>query len=103
MIRNITIVSVLSILFTPSVASGFKCEDIKEPPVREACVAERANSVDVPKVLDPSKVVVNGKPMTQREFLKKFCVGKTFDETCVTVRRQMSMEATRSKTGVPRF
>lgn len=103
MIRATTIVSVLLTVSTTSLASGFKCEDIKEPPVRAACIAERAKSGSIPQVRDPSNIVVDGKPMKQQEFLKKFCMGKTFDETCVTVRRQMSMDATRSKTGVPRF
>lgn len=103
MIRTTAIVSVLLTLSTTSLASGFKCEDIKESPVRAACVTERANSNDVPKVRDPSNIVVDDKPMKQQEFLKKFCMGKTFNETCVVVSRQMSMDATKSKTGVPRF
>ena len=102
MIRTTTAVSLLLTLSSTSLAAGFTCEAIKEQPIREACIAERAKPDDVPKVRDPSNIVVHGKPMKQQEFLKKFCSGKMFNETCVAVSRQMSMDATRSKTGAPR-
>lgn len=103
MIRMTCVGAVLWMVSTASHASGLACEDIKESPVRAACVAERAKGSEVPKVSDPANIVIHGKPMKQQEFLKKFCMGKMFDETCVAVRRQMSMDATRSKTGIPRF
>ena len=83
--------------------SVYKCKDIPNKMVREACFAERARKGAVPDVADPSNIVVAGQPMTQQAFLKRYCMGKTFDETCVKVSRQMSIESAKSKTGIPRF
>ena len=57
----------------------------------------------VPKVDDPRNIVVDGQPMTARAFVEKYCAGKEEHETCLTVRRAMVADATKSKSGAPRF
>lgn len=57
----------------------------------------------VPKVDDPHNIVVDGKPMTQGEFVEKYCSGKTDEETCVKVRRAAFADSSRDKNGTPRF
>lgn len=54
----------------------------------------------VPTVVDPHKVVVNGQPMTQSEFLKRYCVGKSENPTCAAVSQAAREDATRR--GVPK-
>ncbi len=55
----------------------------------------------VPKVDDYSNVVVDGKKMTQAQFLQKHCVNKPTNETCNRVKNAMSKDATKGV--VPRF
>jgi hypothetical protein len=57
----------------------------------------------VPHVQDPNNVVVNGKPMTQRAFIEKYCIGKPMNETCIKIQNARSAADGKSKTGVPRF
>lgn len=57
----------------------------------------------VPPVDDPRNIVVDGQPMTPREFVEKYCADKTGHETCVKVRRAMGADATKSKSGAARF
>jgi hypothetical protein len=57
----------------------------------------------VPYVEDPKNVVVDGKPMEQRAFVEKYCVGKPMNETCIKVHNAWSASGGKSKTGVPRF
>jgi hypothetical protein len=57
----------------------------------------------VPYVEDPKNVVVDGKPMEQRAFIEKYCIGKPNNETCIKVQNALSASNGRSKTGVPRF
>jgi hypothetical protein len=83
-------------------ASPYKCDDIKEQAVRAACKAERSKK-DVPAVANPDHIVIEGKAMTKSQFIRKYCMGKTFDETCVKIGCLQSMEGAKSKTGVPRF
>lgn len=54
----------------------------------------------VPAVADPHKVVVDGKPMTQSEFLNRYCVNKPQNDTCAAVGKAMREDATRR--GVPK-
>ena len=55
----------------------------------------------VPKVEDPHNVVVDGKKMTQWEFLDKYCVEQVADPTCSRVRHAGRKDSLRG--GVPRF
>jgi hypothetical protein len=57
----------------------------------------------VPYVEDPKNVVVDGKPMEQRAFIEKYCIGKPNNETCLKVQHAWSASGAKSKTGVPRF
>jgi hypothetical protein len=57
----------------------------------------------VPSVADPKNVVVDGKPMEQRAFIEKYCIGKPQNETCIKVQNARSASNAKSKTGVPRF
>lgn len=42
-------------------------------------------SNSVPEVPDPDNIVVNGKKMTQAEFLEMYCLGQSRNETCIKV------------------
>lgn len=55
----------------------------------------------VPEVNDPHNVVVNGKKMTQLEFLEKYCVATVADENCAKVSYAMRQDSVTG--GVPRF
>lgn len=57
----------------------------------------------VPYVDDPKNVVVDGKPMEQRAFIEKYCIGKPNNETCIKVQNALSASGAKSKTGIPRF
>lgn len=57
----------------------------------------------VPKVVDPHNIVVDGKPMTQQQFLDTYCKGKKDSETCLIVAKAMTEDSTKSKNGPPRF
>jgi hypothetical protein len=57
----------------------------------------------VPKVMDPENIVVDGKSMTQREFVDQYCREQTDNESCVLVRRAMVAGSTKSKNGTIRF
>jgi hypothetical protein len=57
----------------------------------------------VPQVADPHNIVVSGQPMTQQEFLLKFCSGKVDNETCLKVSQAMALDSGRSKDGPARF
>lgn len=57
----------------------------------------------VPHVEDPKNVVVDGKPMEQRAFIEKYCIGKPDNETCIRVQNARSAADGKSRTGVPRF
>ena len=57
----------------------------------------------VPFVEDPKNVVVDGRPMEQRVFIEKYCIGKPNNETCIKVQNARSAADVRSKTGIPRF
>jgi hypothetical protein len=57
----------------------------------------------VPYVEDPKNVVVDGKPMEQRAFIEKYCIGKPQNETCLKVQHDWSAGGAKSKTGIPRF
>lgn len=47
----------------------------------------------IPKVDDPHRIVVDGKPMTARAFLDKYCQGQATHPTCVAVSRAMVADA----------
>lgn len=57
----------------------------------------------VPEVSDPHNIVVDGKKLSQVEFLEKYCDGKPENETCQRVRRAMIADSTKGKTAPPRF
>jgi hypothetical protein len=57
----------------------------------------------VPTITDPDNIVVDGKSMTQREFVDQYCRKKTDNENCVLVRRAMVTGSTKSKNGTLRF
>jgi hypothetical protein len=54
-----------------------------------------ACSDGVPKVEDPHKPVVDGQQMTPKNFLEKYCVGKTGSATCDSVKNAMAKDATK--------
>jgi hypothetical protein len=68
-----------------------------------AIVLSACTDSSVPRVKDPNNVVVNGEPMTQRDFIEKYCIGKPNNETCLKVQHAASIASLRSKNGVPRF
>jgi len=49
--------------------------------------------------VDPHHPVVDGKPMTQAEYLKKYCAGpeSAKDSTCVAVSKALNADATKGK------
>lgn len=49
----------------------------------------------VPTVQDPHNIVIDGKKMTQAEFLKNYCLGKDRNETCLTVLQAKKEDSTR--------
>ena len=51
--------------------------------ILSACSSDSNDGV--PTVSDYCNVVVNGKQMTNIEFMDKYCVGKTTNETCLSV------------------
>lgn len=59
-----------------------------------------ACSDDVPAVKDPHNPIVNDLPVSQSEFLAKYCDGKT-NETCQKVRNARSIDS--AKGNPPRF
>ena len=40
---------------------------------------------NVPNIEDPHRIVVDGKKLTQAEFLVQYCAGKANNETCLKV------------------
>jgi hypothetical protein len=52
---------------------------------------------NVPAVDDPHNIVVNGKRITQAEFLEKYCAGKGSNETCMKVLQAARKDSTRGK------
>lgn len=52
---------------------------------------------NVPPVEDPHNIVVDGKKMTQAEFLEKYCAGKGSNETCVNVLQAKQKDSTRGE------
>jgi hypothetical protein len=47
----------------------------------------------VPKLADPHNPVVDGKAMTKRAFLDKYCLGKSESETCRIVVQYQRIES----------
>ena len=54
----------------------------------------------VPPVANPHAIVVDGKPMSQAEFLNKYCVGKCGNTTCASVSKGASEDSVRR--GLPK-
>jgi hypothetical protein len=52
---------------------------------------------DVPSVEDPHNIVMDGKKITQQEFLQKYCVSNPANETCAKVRNAMSLDSTKGQ------
>ena len=52
---------------------------------------------DVPRVEDPHNIMMDGKKITQQEFLKKYCVAKPANETCAKVSNAMSLDSTKGQ------
>ena len=51
----------------------------------------------VPKVDDPHKIVVDGNPISQKDFMNRYCTGKTNNQTCYAVSKALSQDATKGK------
>jgi hypothetical protein len=51
----------------------------------------------IPEVKDPHRIVVDGKPMTARAFLERYCLGEVQHPTCVAVSRASVMDSTHAK------
>jgi len=56
---------------------------------------------DVPTVDDPHNIVINGEKMKQTDFIKKYCIDKPTNGTCLKVEHAISQDATKGE--VPRF
>ena len=52
---------------------------------------------DVPKVDDPHKIVVDGSPISQKDFMNRYCTGKTNNQTCYAVSKALLQDATKGK------
>lgn len=68
-----------------------------------AAVVLAGCSDPVPAVADPHNIVVEGKAMTQQEFLNTYCQGNKDNPTCLTVTKAMAEDSTKSKNGPARF
>ena len=55
----------------------------------------------VPAVADPHNIVINGEKIHQIDFIKKYCVDKPGNQTCMKVRNAMVLDETKGE--VPRF
>lgn len=51
----------------------------------------------VPKIDNPNKIVVDGEPLTQQEFMTHYCVKKPNHKTCVLVSQAMAEDAAKAK------
>jgi hypothetical protein len=61
-----------------------------------ALVASMAGCDDgVPAVADPHHIVVDGKPMTQAEFLNAYCSNAPTNPTCIAVSKALRADATK--------
>lgn len=47
----------------------------------------------IPEVPDPDHIVVDGKPMTPKAFLERYCHGQELYPSCVAVRRKYIADA----------
>jgi hypothetical protein len=57
-------------------------------------------SKPIPEVQDPHHIVVDGKPMTARAFLDRYCQGQVLHPSCVAVSRADAADATHA--GLPK-
>ena len=57
---------------------------------------------DVPKVQDPTQIVIRGKLVSQQEFLKTYCQGKDDNDTCLRVSKAMSADSVKAGQGMAR-
>lgn len=62
-----------------------------------AVILVSACSDSVPHIEDPHNIVVDGKSMTQAEFLETYCAGKGGNETCVKVLIAKRKDSTRGE------
>ena len=61
-----------------------------------ACTVVACTEKDtVPKVADAHAPVVDGQKMTSKDFLNKYCSGKTSSSTCEEVKNAMAKDATK--------
>lgn len=61
-----------------------------------ACTVVACTEKDtVPKVADAHAPVVDGQKMTSKDFLNKYCSGKTPSSTCEEVKNAMAKDATK--------
>ena len=56
---------------------------------------------DVPTVDDPHNIVINGEKIKQTDFIKKYCIDKPTNGTCLKVEHAISQDATKGE--APRF
>ena len=67
------------------------------------CAALVGCADKVPKVADPHNIIVDGKPMTQKDFLNTYCNELKDHPTCVAVAKAMVQDASKGKSAPPRF
>ena len=66
------------------------------PSVALLCVLLVGCVDSIPAVDNPRQIKVNGKPMTARAFLDKYCQGQVVHPSCVAVSGAMMADATRA-------
>lgn len=52
---------------------------------------------NVPEVKDPHNITVDGKKITQAEFLQRYCTGKRDNQTCLNVLQASKKDSTRGE------
>lgn len=60
------------------------------------CVFLAGCGKSIPDVDNPRQIVVDGKPMTARAFLDKYCQGQVLHPSCAAVSGAMMADATRA-------
>ena len=61
-----------------------------------ASIAACALTPTIPAVVDPRNVEVNGAPMSQEDFLSRYCRGQSDSNTCVSVAEALAASGSRS-------
>jgi hypothetical protein len=66
-----------------------------------ACKTEEVPKDEVPTVDNPHNIIVDGKNITQANFLQKYCINKEENENCIKVQSAMALDAVEGNS--PRF